>query len=276
MNYGIDNLQNETQEDENVLEYDNEDIEEIKKGKFPLIRLAPNIITILSICFGLTSLKMALAANWEFAVICIIISCFLDGIDGKIDRFLGVSSSFGAHLDSLADFVNFGIAPSLLAYLWNIHTLPSSQLAWAVTLFYSVCCAIRLARFNVSIDEFNVKPWKKMFFIGFSSTISALYAIVPIMIYLEFDYALSPIYYAIYMVIISILMPSRIPTFSGKKISIDHKIASLMLVALGFIVGLLIMKPWLVLPILLSFYLMTIPFSVYLYLKKDRESDHQD
>ncbi|MBN8827330.1 MAG: phosphatidylcholine/phosphatidylserine synthase [Sphingobacteriia bacterium] len=252
------------------IDNENEELEQIKKGNLPLSRLAPNIVTLLALCFGLTSIKVALVGKWELAISCVIISCFLDGIDGRLARFLGATSKFGAQLDSLSDFVNFGVCPALIMFLWSLKDIPNKAIGWGAVLFYSICCAIRLARFNVDLEEDEDEATKKkyqMFFVGLPSPTAAIITLVPIMLYIEYEYLTKPLANVVLLIIVGFLMSSRIPTFSGKKITIHRKIASIVMVLLGFIIGMIILEPWTTLPLLALAYLISIPLSIYVYYK---------
>ena len=124
---------------------------QIEKHELPLYRLLPSVITIIALCVGLTSLRYALAFKWEQSLFLLVIAAFLDGMDGRIARMLNVTSEFGAQIDSLADFVNFGVVPAILIYLWTLNDITIKGVGWGVVLFYVVCCSIRLARFNAML-----------------------------------------------------------------------------------------------------------------------------
>lgn len=237
--------------------------------ELPISRLFPNIITIIAICFGFTSIRYALSGHWDIAINFIIIAGFLDVVDGRLARLLKATSNFGAQLDSLADFVNFGIAPALVTYIWILDKIEIKGLGWAIALSYVVCTTIRLARFNSDLVDETRPDWKNGFFIGIPSPAGAYLSIIPIMLSFEtniMDYV-SPLTTGIYIVIIGIMMASRIPTFSTKRLIIRKENISLVLVLVGLVVGAIIIKPWEILSVLGILYLCSIPFSIRYYRK---------
>lgn len=240
-----------------------------KITELPISRLFPNIITIIAICFGFTSIRYALGGQWDTAINFIIIAGFLDVVDGRLARFLKATSNFGAQLDSLADFVNFGIAPALVMYIWILEKIEIKGLGWAIALSYVVCTTIRLARFNSDLADESRPDWKNGFFAGIPSPAGAYLSIMPIMISFETEFInyIPPMIIGIYIIIIGIMMASRIPTFSTKKLVIRKENISFILVLVGLIVGAIIIKPWAVLSILSILYLCSIPFSIKYYRK---------
>lgn len=234
------------------------------KSKFFTIgRLFPNIVTIGALCFGLSSIRFALDEKWEMSVFFILLAAFLDGIDGRLARLLKASSDFGANLDSLSDFVSFGVAPAVVLYLWQLHNIELPRIGWAIVLFYTVCCAVRLARFNT--DLHGDKPsWADKFFVGVASPAGACLALAPMVLSFEFPAAaiLHPVSIGIYTVFIASLMPSRIPTFSIKKVTIKTEYVSFFLIGAGLLITGLIIEPWLTLLALASMYLGSIPISI--------------
>ncbi len=237
--------------------------------ELPISRLFPNIITIIAICFGFTSIRYALSQQWDIAANFIIVAGFLDVVDGRLARFLKATSNFGAQLDSLADFVNFGIAPALILYLWNLDQIEIKGLGWALSLSYVVCTTIRLARFNSDLVDENRPDWKNGFFIGIPSPAGAYLAMMPIMLSFEtkiMDHV-TPLTVGLYLVVVGVMMASRIPTFATKKLIIKKENISLVLVLVGLLVGAVIIKQWVILPILGGLYLLSIPFSIRSYRK---------
>ena len=244
-----------------------------KKSELPISRLFPNIITIIAICFGFTSVRYALNQQWDMAVIFIIIAGFLDVVDGRLARFLKATSNFGAQLDSLADFVNFGIAPALTLYLWTLNKIEIKELGWALALSYTICTAIRLARFNVDSTEEGKSNWKTGFFIGVPSPAGAYLAIMPIMLSFENNIMnyINSFAIGIYLVIVGIMMASRMPTFATKKLAIRRENISLALVSTGLIIVAITIKPWVFLPLFGIAYLSSIPFSIRAYHKLETQ-----
>jgi CDP-diacylglycerol--serine O-phosphatidyltransferase len=144
----------------------------------PVRVLLPNLITLLALCAGLTAIRMAVENNTQLALAAIVFAALLDGIDGRIARMLKGTSRFGAELDSLADFVNFGVAPALILYFWGLHELKSA--GWIAALVFAICAALRLARFNVMIDEPNRPVWAANFFTGIPAPAGAITVLLPI------------------------------------------------------------------------------------------------
>ena len=210
----------------------------------PLRFVVPNLVTLLALCLGLTAIRFASEGQFETAVVAIVSAAILDGLDGRIARALKGTSRFGAELDSLADFVDFGVAPALLLYFWNLHE--NKSLGWFAALIFAVACALRLARFNVMIDDPDRPAWMGNFFVGMPSPAGAIVVMLPL--YLSFatgvqiDRAWLPVEIG-YVVLIAFLMASRIPNFSGKKIGRvprDWFIAVLF----GFVALILLVATW--------------------------------
>jgi CDP-diacylglycerol--serine O-phosphatidyltransferase len=256
------------------------DNDDAGKGGFPLIRLLPNIVTIMGLCLGLFALKYAMMAQWQTAVMLIIIAAFVDGIDGRLARMLNASSNFGAQLDSFTDFVNFGVAPALTLYLWKGHEIKG--LGWAVALFFIISMALRLARFNVGLSEEHEnhvnEEVRDKFFQGLPAPCGGAVSLIPMILTFLFDekfgYQLFDItapMVIVYMVVLAIFMVSRIPTISVKKVKIPREYASLFMAAAALFIISLIIEPWVTLPLLGLSYLATVPFSVFQYLSLMRE-----
>lgn len=241
------------------------------KGEvLPIIKLLPNLVTIVGLCFGLFALKYAIASKWEMAVGLIVIATFIDGIDGRLARMLNASSDFGAQLDSLSDFFNFGVAPSLVLYLWITHEIKG--LGWAISLFFIITMALRLARFNSSLND---EDYDDSFFYGIPAPCGAGLSLLPMMLIFVFDehlgyrpFEITPLIVIIYTAIIATLMVSRVPTISVKKIGIQKRFAPIFLAIAGLIILALITEPWISLPTMGVCYLLTIPFSVIAYYRK--------
>jgi len=187
--------------------------------RIPMRFVLPNLVTLLAICLGLTGVRFAIEGHFDFSVYAIICAAILDGLDGRIARALQGTSRFGAELDSLADFVDFGVAPALVLYLWSLHE--HSSIGWFAALIFAIAGALRLARFNVMIDDPNKPAWSGNFFVGMPAPAGAMMVMLPL--YLHFglgmanDRAYVP-YEIAYVLLIAFLMASRIPHFSGKRI----------------------------------------------------------
>ena len=239
--------------------------------QYPIVKLLPNLVTIVGLCFGLFALKFAILERWELAVGLIIIATVIDGIDGRVARMLNASSDFGAQLDSLSDFFNFGVAPALVLYLWIGHEIKG--LGWAVALFFIISQALRLARFNTSLHDDNHND---NYFYGVPAPCGAGLSLIPMIITFFFNehldgqalFEITPMTVIIYMAIIGILMVSSVPTISVKKVIIQKRFASLFLAFGGLFIIALVTEPWITLPLIGVFYLATIPFSIFYYYKK--------
>ena len=188
-------------------------IVESKKTRYIL----PNILTLAGVCLGISSIKFSLDLNFKMAVIFITLAAILDALDGRIARLIKGTSEFGKELDSLTDFVSFGIAPAFIIYFWELNKY--GKLGWAITLIYSVCCVLRLARFNLT----KLKPeenWKQNYFEGVPSPIGALLILSPLVLELTaLKFVLDKKYFVpVFTLLIAVLLISKIPTYSFKKI----------------------------------------------------------
>ena len=186
----------------------------------PLRIILPNLVTLLALCMGLTAIRFAIEGQFETAVVAVIVAAILDGLDGRIARALRGTSRFGAELDSLADFVAFGVAPALILYFWGLHEIKS--FGWFAALVFAIAAALRLARFNAMIDDPNWPPWQVHFFTGMPAPAGAIVGLLPLYLNLSIlavpnVRALIPFEIA-YVLIVAFLMASRIPHFSGKRV----------------------------------------------------------
>jgi CDP-diacylglycerol--serine O-phosphatidyltransferase len=232
--------------------------------QIPVRLLVPNLITLLALCAGLTAIRLAMEDRLEFALAAIVFAAVLDGVDGRIARLIKGTSRFGAELDSLADFVNFGVAPAIILYFWDLHELKSA--GWIAAMIFAICAALRLARFNVAIDDPNKPAWAGNFFVGMPAPMGAITVLLPI--YLNFlglaRYTLPTL---IYTLIIATLMVSQLPVFSGKKagrrVPPEMVLPIFLAVVLG--VALLISYPWQVLAFGTIAYLASLPFGWLAY-----------
>ena len=184
----------------------------------PLRQIIPNLVTLVALCAGLTSIRMSIELRFDAAIAAIAIAAFLDGIDGRVARFLKSTSRFGAELDSLTDFISFGVAPAVLLYVCALDEMRS--LGWIAVLIFAICAALRLARFNVAIDAPGRPEWQANYFVGIPAPAGAMISLLPI--YIEFvgaphGFLTAPLV-LIYTVAIGLLMVSRVPTWSGKLI----------------------------------------------------------
>lgn len=229
----------------------------------PFRMLVPNLITLGAICSGLTSIRLAFEDRYELAIVAIVFAAILDALDGRVARFLKSSSSFGEQLDSLADFVNFGVAPALVLYLWTLNE--ARTLGWVAALIFAICGCLRLARFNVMLDDPDRPGWKVDFFTGVPAPAGALLVLLPVyMGLLGLERSLSvTVFSALYMLFVGFLMVSSIPTWSGKRAGRRVSRGMVLPVMLGLMLAIVILfsYPWMVLTVTALAYLATIPFS---------------
>lgn len=250
-------------------------IRHAESGCFPLFRLLPNLVTLTSLCIALTAIRFALAGDFVQASIFLLIAGFMDGVDGRLARFLNSSSDFGAQLDSLVDFVNFGVTPGFVIYSWINFNGGLPVVDWAMVLFFAICGAIRLARFNVSLTQDHVNPiLEKYFFTGIPAPVGAAMAMLPMVLSYEFGegFYCDPLFVVVYISFLAVMMASRFPTISIKKIPIRNEYASVTLLILGSIIIGLIVEPWLTLAIIGVTYAFSIPVTIFAHAKISRES----
>ena len=229
----------------------------------PLRMLLPNMITLLSLCLGLTGIRMAVEDRLELAIGAIVVAAVLDGLDGRIARLLQSASRFGAELDSLADFVCFGVVPGIILYRWGLGDL--KNVGWIATLVFAMCAALRLARFNVMLEDPSRPAFAANFFVGVPAPAAAIVVMLPAYLgFLGIPRSFPIVIFALLFVLaIALLMVSRVPTWSGKKfgsrIPRDYVLA--VFVAVVLLVALLISFPWEVLAFGSLAYLAAIPFA---------------
>src|SRR5436190_18650715 len=251
------------------------DRDEPKRRRFrpiPVRTLVPNVITLLALCAGLTAVRLAIEGKLEFALAAIVLAAVLDGIDGRIARMIKGTSRFGAELDSLADFVNFGVAPALILYFWDLHELKSA--GWIAAMVFAICTGLRLARFNVMIDDPDKPAWAANFFVGIPAPAGAITVLFPIYVYflgMPRFYFVAPVI-LVYTVGISFLMVSRLPVFSGKRVGkrIAPEMVLPVFVAVVVFFALLVAYPWVVLTIGTVLYLVALPFGWFAYRQHQR------
>ena len=238
----------------------------------PVRTLVPNLITLLALCAGLTAIRLAVEGRLEIALGAIVFAAVLDGIDGRVARMLKGTSRFGAELDSLADFVNFGVAPALILYFWDLHQLQSA--GWIAAMVFAICAGLRLARFNVMIDDPDRPSWAGNFFTGMPAPAGAITVLLPI--YVEFlgvpRLAVVAPVTLIYTLAIAFLMVSKVPVYSGKKFGTRVPPDMVLPVILCVIVffALLVGYPWAVLTIGTLCYLASLPFGWLSYRDYER------
>lgn len=248
---------------------------EARRARFraiPVRTLVPNVITLLALCAGLTAIRLAVEGKLEVALGAIVFAAALDGVDGRIARMIKGTSRFGAELDSLADFVNFGVAPALILYFWGLSELKS--VGWIAAMVFAICAGLRLARFNVAIDEPNKPAFASNFFVGVPAPAGAIIVLLPI--YLSFlGLPRQPLLEGaatVYTLAIAFLMVSRLPVYSGKKLGnrVPPEMVLPVVVLVVLFVALLISFPWEVLTIGTIFYIGSLPFGIVSYRRQER------
>ena len=253
-------------------------IVESKKTRYIL----PNILTIAGVCLGISSIKFSLDLNFNMAVIFITLAAILDALDGRIARLIRATSEFGKELDSLTDFVSFGIAPALIIYFWDLNNY--GKIGWTITLIYSVCCVLRLARFNLT----KFKPedsWKQNYFEGVPSPIGALLIMSPLVLELtDLNILLNKKYFIpIFTLTIAVLLISKVPTYSFKNIKIKPALTIFILLGIGVSLVTLMFFTFETLMIFSLLYILSIPVACFTYYKNKKsfytnnsEDEHED
>ncbi len=236
----------------------------------PFNRMIPNILTLLALCAGLTAIRYGLEERWEHAGLALLVAAILDGLDGRIARVLKGASKFGAELDSLSDFICFGVAPALLLYMWTLSG--AGRVGWVLALLFSVCCVLRLARFNTNLDETDQPAWTSNFFAGVPAPAGGGLVMLPMFLSFQFGEGLfkQPAMVAVFIVVVSALMVSRIPTFAFKKFRVAPRWILPTMLLVGLFAASLVSAPWLTMSVTLILYLASIPFSLKSYRKLER------
>jgi CDP-diacylglycerol---serine O-phosphatidyltransferase len=252
--------------------FDNPRLRRRRFQRIPVRTLVPNVITLLALCAGLTAIRLAFEDRYQLALAAIVFAAILDGIDGRLARLLKGTSRFGAELDSLSDFVNFGVAPSLILYFWGLHELKSA--GWIAAMVFAICAGLRLARFNVMIDDPDRPAWTSNFFVGMPAPAGAITVLLPIYVYflgLPRSDVLTWLT-LIYTLGIASLMVSRLPVFSGKRVGtrVPPEMVGPLIVVVVLFIALLIAYPWVLLTAGTFAYLGCLPFGWLSYREYER------
>lgn len=262
--------------------------EKIMDKELNIRPIFPNAVTMTALAFGVSSINMAFWGEWGMAILFIALAGVFDFLDGKVARMLNVSSKFGAELDSLSDFVSFGVAPAFLMYLWTmdgstrisvLQDLAVKKDAigvyWGFVLFVSMCCASRLARFNSLLDTKQPEYWKH-FFMGVPAPAGGFLTVLPLIFWLATDKQIElfrhPVFAACFMILSGIMMASKIPTLSLKHLHIPQQARSILHITALLTIALLITFTWVTLSILGVFYVLSIPVCIYYFLKFKKQS----
>ena len=243
-----------------------------KLTSLPMRKIIPNMVTMLALCAGITSMRYSMSGNFSKAIACIFFAAIFDMLDGRVARMLKGSTKFGAELDSLSDFASFGVAPAILMYRWTLFDFP--KFGWFFCMLFAICMAMRLARFNTMLEEEPQPSYWNNFFTGVPAPAAAALGILPVMLSFVFkectvlgsNWLCSAI-----MFVVAMLMISRIPTISTKHMKVPtYMIAPLfVMVVLG--ATLVFSMPWVVLSTMVIIYALTIPVGIIYFLKTKKE-----
>ena len=254
---------------------------EIKKNNLKIVAdkksarmLLPNMLTLIGVCIGLTSIRFALDGRYEFAIIAIIFAALIDGLDGRIARLIKGTSKVGKELDSLTDMISFGVAPAFIMYFWKLNTL--ERFGWLLCLVYVICVALRLARFNINSNQ--EPSWRDNFFEGVPSPAGGILVLTPLIIslsgfeYIQLNY---DIIVPLFFIVTSFLLISKFPTYSFKKIVIPRKTTIFLLFGIVLFFGLILIYTFNVIAISTIVYVLLLPISLYHFqkIKKRHEND---
>ena len=245
-------------------------------GEIPLRMLFPNLVTVLAICAGLSGIRFGFEGRFEPAVVMVLIAAALDGIDGRLARLLKATSRFGAQMDSLADIVNFGVAPALVLYAYLLDRAGSP--GWIATLLFAIACGMRLARFNVLEEDTERPAWQGEYFVGVPAPAGAVLVMLPLYLsFLGFEATRMVAFAGVaFTILIAFLLVSRLPVYSGKSVKIrgDRMLPVILAVVLYFL--LLVSYPWHTLTASVAAYLVFLPFSMRAYARRAaREGEGQ-
>ena len=244
--------------------------------------ILPNMFTLVGVCIGLSSIKFAFDGNFQFSIIAIIVAAIIDGLDGRIARLIKGTSRVGKELDSLTDVISFGVAPAFIMYFWSLNQI--GRIGWLICLIYVMCVALRLARFNISSEA--DPSWRDSFFEGIPSPAGGVLVLMPLVysfsefqiIKLNYDY-----FVPILFIVVSILLISKIPTYSFKKIKVQRNFTIFLLLGIAFYFGLILIYTFNAIVLSALVYFLIIPISSVHYLKirkkynfQDENNEHED
>ena len=237
--------------------------------------ILPNMLTLIGVCIGLTSIRFALDGKFEFAIIAVIFAALIDGLDGRIARLIKGTSKVGKELDSLTDMISFGVAPAFIMYFWKLNTL--GRFGWLVCLIYVICVALRLARFNVNSNQ--DPSWRDNFFEGVPSPAGGILVLTPLIISLtDFNYVQLnyDIIVPTFFIVTSLLLISKFPSYSFKKIVIQRKATIFLLFGIVLFFGLLLIYPFNIIAVSAVVYLLILPISFFHYQKLKKQNQDKD
>jgi len=234
-------------------------------------KMIPNLITVLAVCFGLSGMRFAFEGKWELAVAMVVLAAVFDALDGRMARLLRAQSKFGAELDSLADFVSFGVVPGVIVYLWALE--PLGGLGWVAALFHATCCMLRLARFNTKLDD-DKPAFAYNYFTGVPAPAGGGLALLPMMLAFQTGLDLShvPLLVAFWLVFVGFLMVSTLPTFSFKRMKVPQRMMLPILIGAGLVIAGAVSAPWFTLALVILAYVGSIPLSILAYRRLLKEA----
>ena len=237
--------------------------------------ILPNMLTLIGVCIGLSSIRFALDGKFEFAIVAIILAAIIDGLDGRIARLIKGTSKVGKELDSLTDMISFGVAPAFIMYFWKLNTL--GRFGWLICLIYVICVALRLARFNVNTGQ--APSWRDNFFEGVPSPAGGILVLTPL-IFSMTSFDIIKVNYdlvvPIFFIVTSFLLISKFPSYSFKKIVIQRRATIFLLFGIVLFFGLLLVYPFNVLSISAIIYLTILPISFFHYQKLKKQNEDQN
>ena len=244
--------------------------------------ILPNMFTLVGVCIGLSSIKFAFDGNFKFSIIAIIVAAIIDGLDGRIARLIKGTSRVGKELDSLTDVISFGVAPAFIMYFWSLNQI--GRIGWLICLIYVMCVALRLARFNVSSEA--DPSWRDNFFEGIPSPAGGVIVLMPL-VYSFTEFQIIKLNYDLFVpilfILVSILLISKIPTYSFKKIKVQRNFTIFLLLGIVFYFGLILIYTFNAIVISALVYFLMIPISSVHYLKirkkynfQDENNEHED
>ncbi|HTH28418.1 MAG TPA: phosphatidylcholine/phosphatidylserine synthase [Sphingobium sp.] len=245
----------------------------IRRRGITLRQIAPNAVTAMALCFGLTAMRYAISAEWERAVVAIVLAGVLDGLDGRIARMLRGESRFGAELDSLSDVIAFGVSPAIVLYLWSLQTMP--KFGWIGALFLALCCALRLARFNANIDNADQPLKAAGFNMGVPAPAGAGLALLPVLTWFSTEWLIVRDWRIVlpWTIMVAFLMVSSVPTIGWKRLRVPRALRLFAIGAAGMIAALLLTAPWPMMLALVLGYIVLLPIGWLSYrtIKRRRE-----
>ena len=240
----------------------------------PVNRLIPNALTLLALCAGMTAIRLAFLERWELVIAAVLVAMVADVLDGRIARLMNATSEFGAQLDSLADVISFVVTPAIIVYLWALGD--AGGLGWALVLVFVMASALRLARFNVALDDEKPAPsWASRFFTGVPAPGGAGLVLLPMVMSFELgeEVLASPVLNGVILLAVAALMVSKVPTFSAKQFRVRQSYVGLALVGVGAFVAFLVSTPWVTLSLAGLAYAISIPFSARQYRRLQARQD---